>query len=564
MKKNKLFLIAIILIIVSSTAWYIYNKKTTAANSEASYKTVKVKRDDLTVIVTTTGVVNASTQLDITSEAAGEIIELPREEGDIIKKGELLAIIDDTQQRETFVQSEASYKSTVAQLEKAIISRDYQENVTSISIKTAQEKLRQAQLEYKKALEELEEEKAISKNQIKQAEASLDIAKKQLEKSLAGSREQELAEQEQNIRQAEATMNNSRKELERQKELYEKGYVSLQDVDSAEKTFLVSEAQYKAAIEQFDLLTEGTMFEELEVLRAQVKQSEESLALQVKQSEQNINTKERELELAANSLNQAELSLTETIEDIKQVEIKNEEITAAEADLEKAKATRNQALDDLEKTKIVSPLDGIIISRDVELGDVVSSQTKSVGGGTVLMTIADLGELYAEADIDEADIGKVKKGLPVTIHSSSYKEVEIPGEITFISVEAEQVEQIPTFTIKIKILLEEIAEETLPEGRTCYDLLFPGMSVDADIFIEHKEKVLQLPIEAVKNKKGKKYVTIVKEPNVFEEVEVKTGVKNSILIEIVEGVNEGDEIKIPDVNAEEEENSGRPGPPPRL
>jgi len=561
MKKQKWFIIFIIVLIIFSAAWYFIKIKTDNTKKTKDYSTATVIRDNMDVIVTTTGTVNASTQIDITSEAAGKVIKLPHNEGDIVKKGDLLAIIDDTQQKEAFIQTEASYKNTLAQLEKARVSRDYQQNVTDIGIETGQEELERARLEYEQALEKLAEAKSISEYEIKKAEAGLNVAKKQLEQALAGSREQELAEEAQNVRQAEVTMENAEKEMKRQEELYQKGYVSLQDVDNAEKDFLVAEAQYKASVEQFDMLSEGTRAEEIEILKAQVEESEKNLKLQIEQNRQSINAQEREVELAKNSILQAELSLSENIENIKQIKIKEEEISAAEADLLKSEASRNQALDDLEKTKILSPINGIIIKRDAEIGDVVMSQTKSVGGGTVLMTVADLGELYAEADIDEADIGKLRKDLPVTITSATYKGLQVPGIITFISPMAEKVEQIPTFSIEIKILIDKIPEESLPEGRGRYELLFPGMSVDADIYVKHKENILQLPVEAVKTKKSKSYVTLVKGKDIFEEVEVTTGIKNNIMIEIIRGVSEGDIIKLPDVNAKEETKTNRPGPP---
>ena len=172
------------------------------------------------------------------------------------------------------------------------------------------------------------------------------------------------------------------------------------------------------------------------------------------------------------------------------------------------------------------------------------------------MTIADLAEIYAETNIDESDIGKIKIGLPVTLVAAAYQGFKIPGVITHITPQASQVEQIPTFKIRIKILSDEIKEKDLPPGKKRYELLYPGMSVDADIFVAKKDAALQLPREAVVEKKGKKYVTLIKEKNKFEDVEVTTGLKNNVMYEILKGVKEGDEIKLPEIKS----GGSTPGP----
>jgi HlyD family secretion protein len=162
------------------------------------------------------------------------------------------------------------------------------------------------------------------------------------------------------------------------------------------------------------------------------------------------------------------------------------------------------------------------------------------------MTIADLGEIYAEANIDESDLGKISENLPVTIKAAAYPKLKIDGIITYVAPQAVQVQQIPTFKIKIKILLAQINEKDLPKGRKRNKLLFPGMSVDADIHVDRKRNVLQVPIETIWQKDGKDYVTIVTDKKELKDIEVTTGMKNNIMAEITNGVKEGEDIKIPE------------------
>ncbi|HPZ09557.1 MAG TPA: efflux RND transporter periplasmic adaptor subunit, partial [Candidatus Eremiobacteraeota bacterium] len=283
------------------------------------------------------------------------------------------------------------------------------------------------------------------------------------------------------------------------------------------------------------------------ISEARVKEAQKNLSRQKTSAEVDIATKERALSLAKNDLEQSRIALKEAIAKTSELKIKEDDVIRAQTLLDKSDASRNQALDELSKTKIVSPVDGVIINRNVEIGDVVASQTMSSAAGTTLMTMADLSEIYAEANIDETDIGKVKKDLSVTITSAAYEDLKIPGFVSYIASQALQVEQIPTFKLEIKISLDKINKKDMPHGKDRYGLLFPGMSIDADIHVAKKEKVLQLPLEAIRDKDGKKYVTILKGEK-SEEVEVKTGMKNNIMIEIISGVSEGDEIKIPKVD----------------
>jgi len=549
--RNKFIIIAIIISVIIFSFSCMQKDK-----NKKDYRSVKVKKDVMEVIINATGVIKATTQIDIKSEIGGEVIKLPFEEGDHVKKGALIAVIDDTQLQQKKSQAEADYRSSMAQLEQAQASLVLEEAVTSVTISQKEKELEKAELSYNQALTELNEQKELAKQQIDQAKASLETSKKQLDKVLAGSREQEIAEQLETVRQAEVTMENARKELERQNELYEKEFVALKDVDNAEKDYLVAQSQYQSAQEQYNMLLEGNRQEEIDISRAQVKESEKNLELKKTQSAQDIASKERALEIALNGVLQARLALQEAIDQEMQVNVKEGQVLSNQAQLDKAEASSNEAEDQLSKTKILSPSDGVIIKRDVEIGDVVASQTMSSASGTTLMTIADLSELYAVADIDESDLGKLKENLKVTITAAAYQDLVIPGIISYIASQAQQVEQIPTFMIKIKVMLDDIKEKDLPAGRSRYEILYPGMSVDADIHVEHKENVLQLPIEAVWQKDGKSYVTLVKEGDKFEDVEVSTGIKNNIMVEITSGVSEGEEVKVPEIEEDEEESGG--------
>ena len=76
-----------------------------------------------------------------------------------------------------------------------------------------------------------------------------------------------------------------------------------------------------------------------------------------------------------------------------------------------------------------SPISGTIISRPVEVGQVISSPTSAVGGGTLLMTMADLSKVRVRALVDEIDVGKVSIGQSVSIKVAAYRDKEFFGTV---------------------------------------------------------------------------------------------------------------------------------------
>ncbi|MEQ8170604.1 MAG: efflux RND transporter periplasmic adaptor subunit [Candidatus Eremiobacterota bacterium] len=513
--------------------------------SMKNWKTVKVKKDTMEVIVNTTGTIKASTQIDIKSEISGKIITLPYKRGDSVSKGTIIAIIDDQQQKQSYLQSDAAYKSSIALLEKAELDRNYTADNNGVTIETKKIALEKAKLTYNQSIQQIEEAKKLGQAQIEQYKTALEQQQKNLDKTLAGSRKQDIAQKLATVQSREADMNYKSIQFERQKTLYEKYYVAKKDVDSAENDYLQAKAAYESAKEDYDKTVEGSWEEDIAIARVQVEKAKKDLQTQIDQTKNNIADKERAVDTAMKDLKTAEANLQLEIVNNQQVGMKAADIKNSEANLSKAEAQRKQDFDNLSKTKIPSPVNGIIINRPVNVGDVVASQV-STAGGTVLMTIADLGEIYAEANIDEADVGKIRKNQTVTIHAAAYKQINIKGLITDVAPQAVQVQQIPTFNTKIKVLLDKIAEKELPHGKTRYELLYPGMSVDADIFVDTRKDVLQIPVQAVWKKDNKNYITLVSEKKTLKDVEVTTGISDDVMIEILTGVSEGNEIKLPD------------------
>ena len=143
------------------------------------------------------------------------------------------------------------------------------------------------------------------------------------------------------------------------------------------------------------------------------------------------------------------------------------------------------ALDD---TIVRSPVQGTIISRPVEVGQVISSPTSAVGGGTVLMTMADLSKVRVRALVDEIDFGKVSIGQTVSIKVAAYRDKEFFGTVSKIEPLAKIEQNVTTFPVLIDIDNNE-------------NLLLLGMNTDVVIEVLNKNVTLSTPTMSLRTRK---------------------------------------------------------------
>ena len=143
------------------------------------------------------------------------------------------------------------------------------------------------------------------------------------------------------------------------------------------------------------------------------------------------------------------------------------------------------ALDD---TVVRSPIKGTIISRTVEVGQVISSPTSAVGGGTILMTMADLSKVRVRALVDEIDVGKVSIGQTVSIKVAAYRDKEFFGTVSKIEPLAKVEQNVTTFPVLIDIDNTE-------------NLLLLGMNTDVVIEVLSKNVSLSTPTMSLRTRK---------------------------------------------------------------
>jgi len=236
-----------------------------------------------------------------------------------------------------------------------------------------------------------------------------------------------------------------------------------------------------------------------------------------------------------------------------------ENFAQAKSTLVRNEVSYENAKISLDDTVVKSPINGTVISRPVEVGQVISSPTSAFGEGSILMTMADLSKVRVRALVDEIDVGKVALGQRVSIKVAAYRDKEFIGTVAKIEPMAYVQQNVTTFPVLIDINNED-------------NLLLIGMNTDVEIQILKKDVTLSIPtmslrtrkdiytaaavlnidkdvidkflIDKVEGENFNRFIVIKDSKNGPYLSWVKVGISDLYNVEVIEGLSIGDTVYI--------------------
>jgi HlyD family secretion protein len=228
------------------------------------------------------------------------------------------------------------------------------------------------------------------------------------------------------------------------------------------------------------------------------------------------------LELAENKqrASQSQLSITQA------------RVAQAEAAIAQAQATVERSQEELDNATIRSPIKGMVLSRDVEIGSPVSSILNMGAGATLVMVLGDIREVFVRGKVDEADIGLVRLNQPARIKVETFKDRQFEGRVTQISPLGVEKDNVVSFEVKVSI------DNASGELRA-------NMSANAEIVLdEHKNTVLVPEKAVIYDAQRNASVEIPKlgAPKGRESKPIKVGFSNGTRTEVLEGLKEGQRV----------------------
>jgi HlyD family secretion protein len=221
-----------------------------------------------------------------------------------------------------------------------------------------------------------------------------------------------------------------------------------------------------------------------------------------------------------------------------QLKISEVDLQSSRATLAQVRAQLDQAKDHLAKTRTYSPIDGLVTTVDIKVGETAISSSTNIPGSN-LMTIANPDSILTEVNVDEADIASVRVGQSARVYAIAYADLPVDGTVDSIAVTAKVAEGQQGRSFAVKIKLHDTGEITLRPGMTCR----------AEIFAATKDEVLAAPIQAIRveedlaQKQTHRYV-FVDRGGRASRLEVQTGLSDDTYQELTSGIAAGEDVII--------------------
>jgi HlyD family secretion protein len=227
-----------------------------------------------------------------------------------------------------------------------------------------------------------------------------------------------------------------------------------------------------------------------------------------------------------------QLALNKQMIALRNISVTRAEMAKTKAQVAQTQAALDRAEEDLRNSTIISPMNGLVLSRDVQVGDAVSSILVLGSQATLVMTIGDVSDVYVLGKVGEADISKVYMHQPARISVESLKEKKFAGKVTKISPLGVEKDNVTTFEVRVSI-------------RNATGELKSNMSANAEIILEEKKNVLMIPESAILYEAG--HNAFVEMPDAAAEkgrrkAAVKLGISNGVKTELLAGLKEKQKV----------------------
>ncbi len=220
--------------------------------------------------------------------------------------------------------------------------------------------------------------------------------------------------------------------------------------------------------------------------------------------------------------------------------------TVARGKLIQVTTVLDRAEERLSESVVRAPIEGVILQKYVEEGQIIASGVSNVGGGTPIVDIADMRSVHIEAGIDEIDIGKIHIGQAALVIAEAYPKIRFSGQVVRIAPEAKIEQNVTLFDVIVAV------ENT--DGR-----LKSGMNANIEITIVEKNDILLIPAVALmapSNPAGPsdERTVLLKKNGDFAPHPVTIGLSSFKQAEILSGLEEGDILGVPITSRLKEEN----------
>jgi HlyD family secretion protein len=480
----KLLTISAGLTVVTFGGWLIFALFIKTNTQTIPVRMVIVTQDTVEDKITgESGILKLDNQRSIKSPITGTVGQVLVKLGDNVKKGQTLIRLRDTESQIKLQEFASDLKDKQLQL------LDKQS-----SLQRAEKKLSETQQEYKNL----------------QIASQSDIEKKNQEKLWeVEKRKLEVTKKQQAVIRTENDLKEAKVKLEENKQLFARGFISETELKEQEKKVTQSETELTNAkddvyISNLDLDKQNL---DLQNFLQDVENKKSEPQQKLKESESKV-------EQAQQEVNQARLALNQVIREI-----------------DKLKIQRQKIVEELRKTVITSPIDGVILNLQAKVGDVIETK------GDILL-IGDPTQQIIELKLSPLDATKVKLRQKAEISIVGFQSQKLTGKVEQISLLAGDIQNNNQGTDSVRITaivrLDQVNKN-----------IVPGTPVTVALIISQRNNVVVIPSEVIQQNESETFVWMRdKQGKAFKRI-IKTGLQGLENIEVKSGLKPGDEVLIP-------------------
>jgi HlyD family secretion protein len=493
-------IILLVAVAVVGAGALFLRRQNRSASAEPTAVTAAVTRGNIEETVSATGHVSAKQEATLTFASSGRIDAVLVEEGQQVKAGQALARLDTTSLEWQVTRSQASLNTAQVRLEQA-------------RQPASQEDLASAQAALDSAMANYENVKAgPTAEDLASAQAALDSAKTNYDKVKAGPTPADLAS-------AKAALDSAKAALQQAQAAYDR-IKDRPDVQLRQESLTLQNAtiEYRRAQANYDAVANHPTASELASAWAQVAQAKAQLSQLLERP-------------TASELASAEAQVAQAQAQLDQLQARPDvqDVAVFQAQVEEAAVALSQAQSQLKDAVLSAPFDGIILAVQVNDGEWASP-------GAPAMILAATTPLILDVNVDEVDIAQLAEGQTAYLSFDALKGEKAAGTVIHIAPASTNVSGAVAYAVEIGV----------DPGQLPVRL---GMTANVDVVVASADEALLVPNRAIEADRaaGRYYVTRQLPDGTIQRLEVRIGLRDETQTQILEGLNEGDRLVLPEV-----------------
>ncbi len=469
-------------------------------SAEAAAPTAVVSRGTIEEVVGATGHVSAERQATLTFASSGQIDAVLVQEGQQVQAGDTLARLDTSSLEWQVARAQASLNTAQARLAQA------QKPATAEDLASAQAALDSAQTNYQNVKD------GASAEDLASARAALDSAQANYDKVKAGPTKEDLAAAQASLDSAKASLQQAQSAYDRIKDR--------PDAAMRQEALNLQNAtiEYNRAKANYDAAKNHPTASELASARVQVVQAQAQLA----------QLRERP---TASELASAESQVAQAQAQLDQLKARPnaEDVAVFQAQVDEATVALSQAQSQLEDAVISAPFGGTILAVQVSDGEWASP-----GAPAIILAATD--SLVLDVNVDEVDVAQLAEGQAAHLSFDALKGQQVTGTVTRIAPASTNVSGAVAYEVEIRIDPSQLPVRL-------------GMTANVDVVVATAEDALLVPNRAIEadREAGRYYVTRQLANGTIQRLEVRIGLRDGTHTQILEGLNEGDQVVLPEL-----------------